>query len=146
MANWGRAEHKTSGFLKELDRDDLYAQLDTIRTYLGDLTRGLGKGKPIKKASTLMSSTDTDMRMGAGKRTSMSRDTDDLAAQVEAIRSDIQSLSATVGRSANKQIGRAQDKALETANDAEEAIKRNPLSAVAIAVGLGFVFGVFTRR
>jgi hypothetical protein len=43
MANWGRAEHKTSGFLKELDRDDLYAQLDTIRTYLGDLTRGLGK-------------------------------------------------------------------------------------------------------
>ena len=93
-----------------------------------------------------MSSTDTDMRMGAGKRTSMSRDTDDLAAQVEAIRSDIQSLSATVGRIANKQIGRAQGKALETANDAEEAIKRNPLSAVAIAVGLGFVFGVFTRR
>jgi ElaB/YqjD/DUF883 family membrane-anchored ribosome-binding protein len=47
---------------------------------------------------------------------------------------------------ANKQINRAQDKALDAANEAEAAIKRNPLSAVAIAVGLGFLFGVFTRR
>jgi ElaB/YqjD/DUF883 family membrane-anchored ribosome-binding protein len=93
-----------------------------------------------------MSSTDTDMRTGAAKRSSMSRESDDLAAQVEAIRSDIQNLSSTVGWIANKQIGRAQNKALETANEAEEAIRRNPLSAVAIAAGLGFMFGVFTRR
>jgi ElaB/YqjD/DUF883 family membrane-anchored ribosome-binding protein len=93
-----------------------------------------------------MSSTDTDIRTGAAKRGSISRDGDDLTAQVEAIRSDIQSLSSAVGRIANKQIGRAQDKALETANEAEEAIRRNPLSAVAIAAGLGFVLGAFTRR
>ena len=36
--------------------------------------------------------------------------------------------------------------AVDAANEAEEAIRRNPLSAVAIAVGLGFLFGVFTRR
>jgi ElaB/YqjD/DUF883 family membrane-anchored ribosome-binding protein len=35
---------------------------------------------------------------------------------------------------------------VETAGQAEEAIRQNPLSAVAIAVGLGFLFGVFTRR
>jgi ElaB/YqjD/DUF883 family membrane-anchored ribosome-binding protein len=35
---------------------------------------------------------------------------------------------------------------METAYEAEEAIKRNPLSAVVIAAGLGFLFGVFTRR
>lgn len=94
-----------------------------------------------------MSSTD-DMRAGAAKRSTSAtgRDTDDLANQIDAIRADIQSLSSTVGRIANKQINRAQDKALETANEAEEAIRRNPLSAVAIAVGLGFLFGVFTRR
>jgi ElaB/YqjD/DUF883 family membrane-anchored ribosome-binding protein len=92
-----------------------------------------------------MSSTD-DMRAGAAKRSAAGRDTDDLANQIDAIRADIQSLSSTVGRIANKQINRAQDKALETANEAEEAIRRNPLSAVAIAVGLGFLFGVFTRR
>jgi uncharacterized protein YjbJ (UPF0337 family)/ElaB/YqjD/DUF883 family membrane-anchored ribosome-binding protein len=73
-------------------------------------------------------------------------DTEDLADQIEAIRSDIQSLTSTVGRIANKQLGRAQDKAVEAANDAEEAIRRNPVSAVAIAVGLGFLFGVFIRR
>jgi ElaB/YqjD/DUF883 family membrane-anchored ribosome-binding protein len=92
-----------------------------------------------------MSSTDTE-RAGATKRTAAGRDADDLANQVEAIRADLQNLTSTVGRIANKQINRAQDKALETAYEAEEAIRRNPLSAVAIAVGLGFLFGVFTRR
>ncbi|HLO24243.1 MAG TPA: hypothetical protein VK193_12600 [Methyloceanibacter sp.] len=70
----------------------------------------------------------------------------ELANQIDAIRADLQNLSSTVGRMANKQINRAQDKALDAANEAEAAIKRNPLSAVAIAVGLGFLFGVFTRR
>jgi ElaB/YqjD/DUF883 family membrane-anchored ribosome-binding protein len=93
-----------------------------------------------------MSSTESDLRPSAGKKTSMNHDSDDLAAQVDAIRSEIQNLSSTVGRITNKQLGRAQDKMLETANEAEEAIRRNPLSAVAIAVGLGFLFGVFTRR
>ncbi len=70
----------------------------------------------------------------------------ELANQIDAIRADLQNLSSTVGRMANKQINRAQDKALDAANEAEAAIRRNPLSAVAIAVGLGFLFGVFTRR
>jgi ElaB/YqjD/DUF883 family membrane-anchored ribosome-binding protein len=75
-----------------------------------------------------------------------SQETQELADQIDAIRSDIQSLTSTVSRIANKQINRAQDKAVETANQAEDAIRQNPLSAVAIAVGLGFLFGVFTRR
>jgi ElaB/YqjD/DUF883 family membrane-anchored ribosome-binding protein len=89
-----------------------------------------------------MSSTDSDVR---GKK-NMSRDTEEIADQIDAIRADLQSLTSTVSRMANKQINRAQDKAVETANQAEEAIRQNPLSAVAIAVGLGFLFGVFTRR
>ena len=91
-----------------------------------------------------MSSTNT--KTEAAKKGGTSRDTEDLADQIDAIRADIQSLTSTVSRIANKQLSRAQDKALETANEAEEAIRRNPLSAVAIAVGLGFLFGVFTRR
>jgi ElaB/YqjD/DUF883 family membrane-anchored ribosome-binding protein len=70
----------------------------------------------------------------------------ELANQIDAIRADLQNLSSTVGRIANKQINRAQHKAVDAANEAEAAIRRNPLSAVAIAVGLGFLFGVFTRR
>ena len=92
-----------------------------------------------------MSSSDTDLR-GAKRPADASRDSDDLANQIDAIRADIQSLTSTVGRIASKQVNRAQDKAMETAYEAEEAIRRNPLQAVAIAVGLGFLFGVFTRR
>jgi len=73
-------------------------------------------------------------------------DRKELANQIDAIRADIESLTSTVGRMANKQLNRAQDKAIETANQTEEAIRQNPLSAVAIAVGLGFLFGVLTRR
>jgi ElaB/YqjD/DUF883 family membrane-anchored ribosome-binding protein len=93
-----------------------------------------------------MSSNETNMRTGAGKRASSAHDAEDLNAQIEAIRADIQSLTSTVGRIANKQLKGAQGKAMETATEAEEAIKRNPLYAVAIAVGLGFLFGALTRR
>ena len=80
-----------------------------------------------------------------GKR-SANPDTDDLAAQIDAIRADMQNLTSTVSRIGTAQMNRAQDKAKETAQEAQEAIKRNPLQAVAIAAGLGFLFGVFTRR
>jgi ElaB/YqjD/DUF883 family membrane-anchored ribosome-binding protein len=55
-------------------------------------------------------------------------------------------LTSTVTRIANRQLSRAQDKMVETAREAEDALRRNPLAAVAIAVGLGFLVGVFTRR
>jgi ElaB/YqjD/DUF883 family membrane-anchored ribosome-binding protein len=90
-----------------------------------------------------MSSIDS---AGSAKKASSGRDSQDLANEIEAIRADIQSLTSTVSRMANKQINRAQESAMETAQEAEEAIRRNPLSAVAIAVGVGFLFGVFTRR
>lgn len=70
----------------------------------------------------------------------------ELAEQIDGIRADLQSLSSTVRRIANNQLGRFQDRAVETANQVEEAIRQNPLSALAIAAGLGFLFGVFTRR
>ena len=75
-----------------------------------------------------------------------SESAEDLNAQIDAIRADMQNLTSTVSRIANTQMNRAQDKAVETAQEAQEAIKRNPLQAVAIAAGLGFLFGVFTRR
>jgi ElaB/YqjD/DUF883 family membrane-anchored ribosome-binding protein len=81
-----------------------------------------------------------------GTKRSASRETEDLAAQIDAIRADMQNLTSTMSRIAGKQMNRAQDKAKETAQEAEDAIKRNPLQAVAIAAGLGFLFGVFTRR
>jgi ElaB/YqjD/DUF883 family membrane-anchored ribosome-binding protein len=73
-------------------------------------------------------------------------ETDELAAQIDAIKSEMQNISATMGRIAEKGMNRAQDKAVETKESAEEAIKQNPLQAIAIAAGLGLLIGILTRR
>ena len=93
-----------------------------------------------------MSSTHSDTPTRAAKQSTTGRDTEDLAAQVDAIRADIQNVTSLLGQVATKQLGRAQDTAMAKTHEAEEAIRRNPLSALAIALGLGFLFGVFTRR
>ena len=76
----------------------------------------------------------------------MSPAKDELADEIEAIRADIQNLTSTVGRIANDRLNQAQAGAIESAKEAEDAIRRNPLQAVAIAIGVGFLFGVMTRR
>ena len=43
----------------------------------------------------------------------LSRTGDELAAQIESIRDDIQSFTSTISRIANQQLGRAQDKAID---------------------------------
>ncbi|MEM8573348.1 MAG: DUF883 C-terminal domain-containing protein [Pseudomonadota bacterium] len=73
-------------------------------------------------------------------------ETEELAKQIEAIRAEMQNISATMGRIAEKGMHQAQDKALETKETAEEAIKQNPLQAIAIAAGLGLLIGILTRR
>ena len=70
----------------------------------------------------------------------------DLAEQIESLRSGIQDLSSTVERIAKEQIHRARSRATEALNDAEEAVKQNPLAVVAIALGLALLIGVLTRR
>jgi uncharacterized protein YjbJ (UPF0337 family) len=69
-----------------------------------------------------------------------------LTDEINNIHTELQRLASSVGRIANKQIGRAQVGAKEAAHEAEAAITRNPLTAIAIAVGLGFLIGVFMRR
>lgn len=68
-----------------------------------------------------------------------------VSAQLDNLRAELQNLSGTVSRMAGRQINRAQDMAVETAEHTEEAIRRNPLTSVAVAVGLGFLFGLLTR-
>jgi hypothetical protein len=43
MVSSSRAERKAGEFIKELDTDDLYDQLDSMRTYLKELTGAFGK-------------------------------------------------------------------------------------------------------
>jgi ElaB/YqjD/DUF883 family membrane-anchored ribosome-binding protein len=70
----------------------------------------------------------------------------ELAEKIEGIRADLRGLSSAVSRIANKQLGQVENETTETAHQVGEAIKQNPGSALAIALGLGFLFGIFMRR
>jgi ElaB/YqjD/DUF883 family membrane-anchored ribosome-binding protein len=69
-------------------------------------------------------------------------DSYELAQQVADMREDLQKLSATVGRIASTQL----DRAKYAANEVEDSIKHNPISAIAIAVGLGVFLSILMRR
>ena len=70
----------------------------------------------------------------------------ELAEQLGNLREDLQRLTLMVSRNINSRAGRAKDAAVDRATQAQEAIKQNPISALAIAAGLGFLFGIFMRR
>jgi len=44
MLSLARAERKASRMVNNLDLDDLYSQLDTLRGYIAEVTSGVGKG------------------------------------------------------------------------------------------------------
>jgi uncharacterized protein YjbJ (UPF0337 family) len=143
--DWNRVEgdwKRMKGKVKEqwglLTDDDLTAiggRKDQLEGKIQE-RYGYGKDQVRKEIDSWFSSTALVANDNA----------EELADQIEAIRADIQSLTSTVSRVANKQLGQAQDKAVEAMSNAEDAIRENPVSAVAIAAGLGFLFGVFTRR
>jgi uncharacterized protein YjbJ (UPF0337 family) len=143
--DWNRVEgdwKRMKGKVKEqwglLTDDDLTAiggRKDQLEGKIQE-RYGYGKDQVRKEIDSWFSSTALVANDNA----------EELADQIEAIRADIQSLTSTVSRVANKQFGQAQDKAVEAMSSAEDAIRENPVSAVAIAAGLGFLFGIFTRR
>jgi ElaB/YqjD/DUF883 family membrane-anchored ribosome-binding protein len=58
---------------------------------------------------------------------------------------EIGDLADNVSRRAGKEFRRAQDVAAHALDDAHEASVRNPHISLAIALGLGFLFGVLAR-
>lgn len=82
---------------------------------------------------------------------------EDLAAQVETLRDDLSRLTGTVTRLTRSGISDARDMAREKAGEVKDAasasigevenmVRRNPLQAALIAIGLGFLIGALSRR
>jgi ElaB/YqjD/DUF883 family membrane-anchored ribosome-binding protein len=67
----------------------------------------------------------------------------DLSSDVLEVRENIKDLGDSVGHMASRQYEHAQDMAKESVHQTEEAIRRNPFSAIGTALGLGFLFGLF---
>ena len=61
---------------------------------------------------------------------------------VEDIRENIQDLGNSVGDMATRQYERAHDTVSDALRETSSAIQRNPLAAIGIGLGLGFLVGL----
>ena len=66
----------------------------------------------------------------------------DLSSDVREVRENIKDLGDSVGHMASRQYDRAQDAATDAIQETGDAIQRNPLTAIGIGFGLGFLFGL----
>ena len=63
----------------------------------------------------------------------------------EDVRDDVQDIGDSVGDMATRQFERAQDTVMDALRETESAVKRNPLTAVGIGLGIGFLLGLVAR-
>src|SRR4029077_3696778 len=89
-----------------------------------------------------MAPNDADMAARQG----LSDDMDQIAKDMAGLRADLQGLTGDVKRLGGHQIENMQDTANAALEEIAAAVRRNPLTAVAIAIGAGFIYGVLTRR
>ena len=75
---------------------------------------------------------------------------DDLREQIAILRADLARLTATAADDVAEGVASARRQAAQSGREAKatvvDAVLANPLSAVGIAAGLGFLLGIFTRR
>jgi ElaB/YqjD/DUF883 family membrane-anchored ribosome-binding protein len=60
----------------------------------------------------------------------------------KSIGEDVSEFASDVSRRAGKQFDRAQEMAVDAYDDVYAAVRRNPVTALAIAVGIGFLFAI----
>jgi ElaB/YqjD/DUF883 family membrane-anchored ribosome-binding protein len=104
----------------------------------------------------------------ATKQAAETTSSEDVAAQIETIRADIATLAASISKLAGEEIGSAQERLRDKAASAQErgeqladsarkqaqanvrrvedVVQENPFGAILVAIGLGFLVGMFTRR
>ena len=68
------------------------------------------------------------------------------ASDLEDIRDNIQDLGNSVGDMATRQYERAHDTITDGLRQTGDAIRRNPLTAIVVGLGLGFLFALVTGR
>jgi ElaB/YqjD/DUF883 family membrane-anchored ribosome-binding protein len=85
-----------------------------------------------------------DAEMAA--RHGLNEDIDQIAKDLAGLREDLGWLTDDVKRLGGHQFENMQDTANAALEEVAAAVRRNPLTAVAIAIGAGFIYGVLTRR
>lgn len=70
----------------------------------------------------------------------------DIEAQIAQLKTDISAVSDTLSAAAREQLGEAKDQADELAGDIQQRIRKDPISSVAVAAGVGLLLGVLISR
>ena len=73
-------------------------------------------------------------------------DLEDLHDQIDSLRSYVNELAGSAGKSASRSYGRARNYTTEAALEAEDLMKDNLAASLVLALGLGLVVGYFIRR
>jgi ElaB/YqjD/DUF883 family membrane-anchored ribosome-binding protein len=75
---------------------------------------------------------------------------EDLTKQLESLRTDVSKLMSTVSEDVSAGLGQAGRQIRRTGHDAQvaatDAVLKNPLTALGIAVGVGLLLGLVTRK
>ena len=70
----------------------------------------------------------------------------EIAKHLQTLRKDIEGLTGSIARAGGHQAEHMQDVASEAVTALETAVRRNPASALGIALGVGFLVGIVLRR
>ena len=76
----------------------------------------------------------------------LSEEITEIAKHLATLRKDIEGLTGSIARAGGHQAERVQDVASEAVTALETAVRRNPASALGIALGIGFLVGIVLRR
>ena len=69
-----------------------------------------------------------------------------IAKHLATLRQDVEALAGSVKSAGDHQIHRAQDKAVETLQSVDEAVRRDPWTSLGIAAGIGLLLGIVISR
>ena len=67
----------------------------------------------------------------------------ELSSDAQEVREKVKDLGDSVGHMASRQYERAQDVATDAIQETGDVIQRNPLAAIGIGIGVGFLLGRF---
>ena len=73
-------------------------------------------------------------------------DAQDLQDQLDAVREYLGDLTTSFSKIANRRMGHARGRALDTAHEAEELMKDNLAASLVVALGVGVLVGYLIRR
>jgi ElaB/YqjD/DUF883 family membrane-anchored ribosome-binding protein len=76
----------------------------------------------------------------------LKEDLQEIADHIAGLRSDIDGLVGAVGATGSHQTEALRDQAAEALASVEDAVRREPVKSLAIALGAGFVLGIVMGR